>query len=105
MKTGTLKTLGTAALGVALAAAAAGTAGAAPLPADPASALGALTNGLPVGQVANLVPGAAQATGALQGALHNAPSTLGAAGGAGLLGGLPTHGLPVGALGGLPLGS
>jgi hypothetical protein len=107
MKTGTLKTLGTAALGVAFAAAAAGTASAAPaLPAtDPASALTAVTGQLPVEQVSNLVPGAAQATGALQGALHQAPAALGAAGGKGLLGGLPTGGLPVGSLaGGLPLG-
>ncbi len=106
MKTGTLKTLGAAALGVAFAAAAAGTASAAPLPAtDPASALDTVTSQLPVGQVSNLVPGAAQATGALQNALHTAPAALGNATGGGLLGGLPTHGLPVGALGGaLPLG-
>lgn len=98
LKTATLKTLGTAALGAAFAAAAAGTASAAPtLPAaDPASALNATTGRLPVGQVANLAPGTAQAAGALRGALHSTPADLGAGGG--LLGGLPVNGL-----GGLPL--
>lgn len=106
MKTGTLKSIGAAALGVAFAAAAAGTASAAPVPAaSPAPALDSLTSQLPVDQVSSLVPGAAQATGALQGVLHNAPSTLGGAGGGGLLGGLPAKGLPVGNLAGsLPLG-
>ncbi|MDI5967372.1 hypothetical protein POF50_012495 [Streptomyces sp. SL13] len=103
MKSGTLKTLGAAALGVAFAAAAAGTASAAPaLPANaPASALDSLTTQLPLTQVTGLVPGAAQATGALQGALHNVPAALSGGKNAGLLGGLP-----LGSLGGsgLPLG-
>ncbi|MBY8883955.1 hypothetical protein K7472_03745 [Streptomyces sp. PTM05] len=105
MKTGTIKTLGAAALGVAFAAAAAGSASAAPaLPsvpaADPASALDALTTQLPVDQVSNLVPGAAQATDAVKGVVHNAPATLAAANGGGLLGGLPVGNLS----GSLPLG-
>lgn len=107
MKTGTIKTLGAAALGVAFAAAAAGSASAASMApaAAPASGLTALTSELPIQQVSGLVPGAAQATNALQGALHNAPNTLGGNAGTGLLGGLPTKGLPVnGLMGGLPLG-
>lgn len=97
MKTGTLKTLGTAALGVAFAATAAGTASAATTLPD----LGSLANQLPVGQVAKLLPGASQAAGAVTGTLHSVPESLSAAGDKGLLGGLPVKGLPVD---GLPLG-
>jgi hypothetical protein len=96
MKTGTLKTLGAAALGVAFAAAAAGTATAAPALPAAAPGLDSLTSQLPVGQVANLAPGGAPAAAAVTGALQNAPKTLAAGGG--LLGGLPTKG----ALGALP---
>lgn len=108
MKTGTLKTLGAAALGVAFAAAAAGTATAAPMtpPANSATALGSLTGQLPLGQASTLVPGAAQATDALK----SAPQALSGADGGGLLGGLPAKGSPVNGLtgalggGGLPIG-
>jgi hypothetical protein len=105
MKTGTLRTLGAAVLGAAFAATAAGTAVAAPaLPAaDPAVALDSVASQVPLDQVAGLVPGAAQATGTVQGVLHNAPTTLG--GGDGLLGGL-TNKVPVGDVAGhLPLGA
>lgn len=107
MKTGTLKTLGAAALGVAFAAAAAGTATAAPMvPASPASALDSVTGQVPLGQATNLVPGAAEATGAVKSAVGDAPKTL--ADGGGLVGGLPIGKLggtlPGGLPGGLPLG-
>ncbi len=104
MKTATIKTLGAAALGVAFAAAAAGTASAAPAPQAGAPALDSFTSQLPADHVSGLVPGAAQAGEAFNGALHGAPTSLGGATGGGLLGGLPTHGLPVsGFSGGLPV--
>jgi hypothetical protein len=104
MKTATLKTLGAAVLGVAFAAGAAGTAAAAPVApaADPAVALDSIAGQLPVEQVSGLVPGAAQATGTVQGVLRHAPQALG--GGNGLLGGLPVKALPGTVAGHLPLG-
>ncbi len=127
MKTGTIKTLGAAALGVAFAAAAAGSANAAEtvsapalptaLPAaDPAAALSRLTTQLPVDQVARAVPGGQQAADAIKGAAGTVsgvtPSLTHAVPGGtghGLLGGLPLAGNGIGngtgtGLNGLPLG-
>ncbi|WP_199549201.1 ATP-binding protein [Streptomyces sp. N35] len=109
------KTLGVAALGAAFAAAGAGTASAAPALPDPAQAVGAVTQDLPVGQVTKTLPGASEAVDAGQGALTNGLSTAKPTlekslpadtdPVAGLLGGLPVGGLPTGGLptGGLPV--
>ncbi|AEW96152.1 MULTISPECIES: hypothetical protein [Streptomycetaceae] len=106
MKTGTIKTLGAAALGVAFAATAAGSANAAPLPlpaADPSSVLNTATKVLPVEKLTGAVPGAAEGTQAVRnviGGTHTGPL-----GPSTLLGGLPTGALgPLSALGGLPGG-
>lgn len=109
MQTRTMKTLGAAALGVAFAAAAAGTASAAEsavptLPGTDPTAVAGTLNTLPVGQVARTLPGGTQSTAAARQALSGATSTLPLAAGkglpggqnAGLLGGLPTGGLPLG---------
>ncbi|WP_415948092.1 ATP-binding protein [Streptomyces sp. KLOTTS4A1] len=87
------KTLGVTVLGAAFAAAGASTASAAPVP-DPTQAVGGLTQGLPVAQVAQNVPGATEAVGAGQNALSTGlnaaqPAIGHAAPAAGLLGGLP----------------
>lgn len=98
MKTGTIKTLGAAALGVAFAAAAAGTASAAPatsaLPGLPAtdgatSAVSNLTKAAP-DQVSRTEDALKGAPGTLKGALPNQ----GVQGSSGLIGGLPTAELP-----------
>ncbi len=119
MKQSAAKTLGAAALGAAFVAAAAGTAGAAvPAAPDAAAALGAVTQALPIGQVASQLPaGGPEALKAGQDALgksmvtapHTAEKALpqvmpngeGQDPVKGLLGGLPTQGLPTGALPGL----
>ncbi len=112
------KTLGVAALGAAFAAAGAGTASAAPALPDPAQAVGAVTQDLPLGQVTKSLPGATEAVDAGQGALTSGLSTAKPTieqslpadtdPVAGLLGGLPvsTSTLPLGGLpvGGLPVG-
>ncbi len=99
MKTGTLRTLGAAALGAAFAAAAAGSASAAPViaAASPAKALDTVSKQLPVGKVTGLVPGTSQATDTVKGTLRGAPQSLGSTGAQGLLGGVPVGAkLPVG---------
>jgi hypothetical protein len=119
MKQSAAKTLGVAALGAAFAATGAGVASAAPAaPAAPGVAgPDTVTQALPVGNVAGMLPGAGQALGQGQNALGGAVAAaqpaarqavadgpVGPVGG--LLGGLPvkglpTHGLPVN---GIPLG-
>jgi hypothetical protein len=99
MQIRTKKTLATTALGLAFAAAAAGTASAAATD---------VLGGLPIGSATNMVPGAAESTGAAQNALSD---------GASALPGNPTKLLPsgnhldgnqvapvTGLLGGLPIG-
>ncbi|MGY0018254.1 ATP-binding protein [Streptomyces sp. cg35] len=110
MKQSAAKTLGVAALGVAFAAAGAGAANAAPAVPDAAGALGSVTSGLPVEQAASALPaGGPEAVSAAQNALGSGltaakpvveKATDGGDPVSGLLGGLPTQGLPVG--GGLP---
>ncbi|MCQ4082507.1 hypothetical protein NGB36_18340 [Streptomyces sp. RB6PN25] len=98
MKTGTIKTLGAAALGVAFAAAAAGTASAAPV----TSALPSLpgTDGA-TSAVGNITKAAPDQVGKTEDAIKSAPNTLKAAlpntgnqGNSGLLGGLQAGQLP-----------
>ncbi|MDX3261674.1 ATP-binding protein [Streptomyces sp. MI02-2A] len=109
MKQSAAKTLGVAALGAAFAATGAGVASAAPATPD-VTGLDTVSQALPVGGVAGMVPGAGEALGravsAAQPAAHQALSDGPAAPVTGLLGGLPvkglpTHGLP---LNGIPLG-
>ncbi|MCX5204630.1 ATP-binding protein [Streptomyces sp. NBC_00237] len=111
MKQSAAKTLGAAALGAAFVAAAAGSASAAAAPAAPdaAATLGAVTQALPVDQVASKLPaGGHEALMAGQdalgkGAMAAVPNGEGKDPVSGLLGGLPTKGLPTGGLpGGLP---
>ncbi|GAA0586538.1 ATP-binding protein [Streptomyces crystallinus] len=101
MKQSAVKTLGAAAVGVAFAAAAAGTASAAPAVAGVPElpALSGLTKTLPVEGVAKTLPkGAPESLTAGQNALaKGAAAPTGAADPVGgLLGGLPTSGLPIG---------
>lgn len=76
MKTRTLRTLGTAALGVAFAATAAGTASAAPAQAAGAPLSGSLAHQLSPGHTVTGLPAATQATTAVQGTLRSVPRTL-----------------------------
>ncbi|MCZ4126041.1 ATP-binding protein [Streptomyces sp. H39-S7] len=102
MTTRTMKTLGAAALGVAFVAAAAGSASAAasPLPAvDALGAAGSVLDQLPVGSITKTLPGLGQATESTKTVLTGSGSTLPEAQKdpvGGLLGGLPTKGLPTG---------
>jgi hypothetical protein len=103
MKQSAAKTLGAAALGAAFVAAAAGSAAAAPAAPDAAAALGALSQALPVDQVASTLPaGGPEALKAGQDALGKGALGEGQDPVQGLLGGLPTKGLPTG---GLPTGA
>lgn len=109
MQTRTKKTLATTALGLAFVAAAAGTASATTLPALPGTGQAGsptLLDGTPVGAASKLLPGAAESATGTQQALGSGTSAIpgnpagllpsgnqiGPANG--LLGGLPTNGLP-----------
>lgn len=95
MKQSAAKTLGVAALGAAFAVAGAGAANAAPVDPDPTQALGAVTQELPVGNVAPGLPGAGEALAQVQPAVTTATGAADAAQLTGLLGGLPVaQGLP-----------
>jgi hypothetical protein len=106
MKQSAVKTLGVAALGVAFAAAGAGAANAAPALPDAAGALGSVGSVVPVEQATSALPaGTPQAVGAAQNAVTTgvaaaqpavAKITQGGDPVSGLLGGLPTQGLPLG---------
>ncbi len=107
MKTGTIKTIGAAALGVAFAALSAGSAIAEPaaapagLPipaADPGSLLDKAGTILPVDKLSHSVPGAGEGTEAVKNVVrgtHTGPLDP-----TSLLGGLPTNALPLGQLAG-----
>lgn len=104
MKQSAVKTLGVAALGAAFAATAAGSAAAAPSVPDAGAALGLVTHTLPLDEVTDQLPSGTEGAltagrsslGTIQQSVPMALTAVQASPAAGLLGGLPIQGAPLG---------